>query len=213
MPILAGEAHPSGPEDRPFADRTLQVRGVAHDIFLSLSFPKPDDGVDRASNGFFSAASDPSPVPLMINFDYRGYFWQGVFGAVGFDVRIKRREPDAMPWKDLESLQQGIRIQSIALNQARKNDNSESRQQWAEPFLSQLNGVPCVLQFVSAGNDPKHEWRYYFQFEDDYALEIRVTMVDNSTRPGLVQSDWRPRAEAFANKLLSTVKVRIAQLK
>jgi hypothetical protein len=212
MPLFAGEAHPNGPEDRPFAERTIQTQGKARNIFLTLAFPKPDHIVDWAPNGFYSAA-DPFPYPLTLTFDYTGYFWQGVFGRVGFDVKINKRKPDLMPWTDLESLLQDIRIQMLDHNLVTKNDTSENHRKWEEPSLSQLNGIPCVQQYVSKGNHSNAERHYYFLFEDDYALEVIIEMVDNSTRPGLTQSDWRPRAEAFGTKLLSTVKVRIEQVR
>jgi hypothetical protein len=106
-------------------------------------------------------------------------------------------------------LLQGIRIYANNRNEVTKNGPFETRQLWRDPFLSQLNGIPCVQQYVSNGKNLNAEWHYYFLFEDDYALEVIIQMVDNSTRPGLTQSDWRPRAEAFGTKLLSTVKVRV----
>ncbi len=208
MPMFAGQAHPSGPEKRPFAERTITVQGNTKDCVLTLGYPKPDDIVDWAPKGSYSAM-DPWRIPLTLVYEYRGHFWQGVFGGVLFTVKINARKEASKPWTDLESLLEGVRIQRIAHNQATKNNHPENRQEWMEPVQAQLNGIPCVQQYIYWGNDPKGYWLYYFPFEEDHALELEVRMVDNSNRPGLTQSDWRPRAEEFAKRLLSTVKVRV----
>jgi len=208
MPLFAAPAHPSGPEDRTFTERTIWIQGEVKDIFLTISYPKPDDIVDWTKQGSYDA-SDSFPFPLTLSFEYKGHFWQGVFGTVGFQVKIKKGKADLMPWKDMDALLQGVRTHQIARNQVTKNDTSKSRQVWMEPVLSQLNGIPCIQQYVQVGSNPMGETHYYFPFEEDHALEVVILMVDNSDRPGLTNSDWRPRAEAFANRLLSTVKVSV----
>jgi hypothetical protein len=216
MPLFASPAHPNGPEERTFTERTIRILGKKEDIVLTFAYPQPDDVVDWTQGGSYNA-STPFPFPLALRFEYKGYFWQGVFGTVGFDVKINRRKPDSynkgqqetMPWRDIDALLQGIRAQAIAHNQATKNERLENRQEWMEPYLSQLNGIPCIQQYVQLGNHPKERTHYYFPFEEDHALEVIIRLVDNSDRPGLTNSDWRPRAEAFANRLLSTVKVSV----
>lgn len=208
MPMLAGQAHPNGPEKRPVAERTIRIQGKTQDCVLTLAYPKPDDIVDWAPKGSYNA-TDPYPIPLTLVYEYRGHFWQGVFGGVTVEIKINSRKPDSPPWKDLESLLEGIRIQRVAHNHATKNNPPESRQEWMEPTLTQLNGFPCVQQYVFKGKNPKGEWHYYFPLGEDHAVELMIWLVDNSDRPGLTQSDWRPRAEAFANRLLSTVRVRM----
>ena len=206
MPLFAAQAHPSGPEGRAFSDRTILIQGKEQELVVTFAYPKPDEIVDWAPNGRY-VASNYSAV-LSLTFDYKGHFWQGIFGQIGFDMIVKPRPPDAVPWKDLNSLMMALRAHWIARNEATKTERSETRQLWMEPFLSQLNGIPCVQEHVTAGNDPKGELHYYFLIDEDHALDIVVKMVDNSTRPGLPESDWRPRAEAFANKLLATVHIR-----
>lgn len=205
-PLLAGEAHPSGPEGRPFSERTVRIQGKTNDILLTLSFPKPDEIVDWTVDGSYNAA-DRFPRPLTLRFEYKGHFWQGTFGSVGLDVKIDSRKQDSTPWKDLETLLQSVRLRQIAHNQATKGEVSRSREELMEPFLSQLNGNPCVQQYVQIGVNPKEEARYYFLLDDDHALEVVLLFVDNSDRPGLTKSDWRPRAVGFSNQLLSRVKV------
>lgn len=207
IPLLAAPSHPSGPEGRTFNDRTIRIQGKEQELVVTFAYPKPDEIIDWASNGRY-VASNYSAV-LSLRYDYKGYFWQGVFGRVGFDmIVVKPRPPDAVPWKDLNSLMMALRAHWIARNEATKNERSETRQLWMEPSLSQLNGTPCVQEHVTDGNDPNGELHYYFLIDEDHALDIVVKMVDNSTRPGLPKSDWRPRAEVFAAKLLATVRVR-----
>ena len=208
MPMFAGQAHPNGPENRPFVERTIRIQDKAQDCVFSLAYPKPDDIVDWAPKGLYNAA-DPYPTPLTLVYQYRGYFWQGVFGGVTLELKINSRKPDQPKWEGLESLLEGVRIQRIAHNKVTKNNPPESRQEWMEPVLSQLNGVQCVQQYVYKGSNPKGEWHYYFPLGDDHAVELIMWLVDNSNRPGLTKSDWQPRAEAFANRLLSTVRIRM----
>lgn len=208
MPLFAGQAHPSSSENSPFNERTIRIHGEEKDLVLTFAYPKPDDIVDWTTNGHYDA-SNTFGVPLTLVFEYRGHFWQGVFGNVIFDVKINTRRPDSMPWKDMDSLLLGVHSQQISHNKKTEGDHSESRQEWLDPFLSELNGAPCIQQYVKWGDDVKKEKVTYFSFDENHAIEIHVRLVDNSNRPGLTQSDWRPRAEAFASKLLSTVKVHL----
>ena len=213
LPMAAGQAHPKGPEKRSFIERTIKVQGETRTCILTLAYPKPDDVVDWTKGGSFDAA-DPFPFPLTLRFDYDGHFWQGVFGSVGLDVSINKNKNGSPAWKDIPSLLEGIRLEQVALNKIDENDKPNRRQAWQEwmdPIASQLNGTPCVQQSVRVSNDSKGETIYYFPLEDNYAIEIEIIMVDNTDRPGLTQSDWRPRAEAFATSLLSTVRVHVDQ--
>jgi hypothetical protein len=217
--MFAGQAHPNGPEKRPASERTIRVQGKGQDFILSLVYPKPDDTVDWTLNGVYDVAK-PHATIVLIHFDYKGFFWQGVFGGVTLELKILARKPGSIPWRDLESLLDGIRIKTNERNERAKNSNELGRklqpashhdQEWMEPVISQLNGVSCVKQFVRGNKvrEAKDECYYYFPFEEDCALMLGVVLVDNSERPGLTQSDWRPRAEGFANELLSKARVRI----
>lgn len=208
MPVLAGQAHPRGPENRPFAERTVIIYGDTRDCVLSLGYPQPDgDIVDWTSNGHYDAVRAKPGLPmLMFDYEYRGHFWQGDFGDVSVTIETIARKPDYPPWKDLESLLQGIRLQNVICNEVAKHDRSDVREERLEPFVSELNGIPCVRQYVSWGYDPQGKWLYYFPIDEDHALILFVEFVDNKI-PGQPPSDWRPRAEAFANRLLATVQV------
>lgn len=208
MPIFAGQAHPNGPENRPFAERTIAIQGKTRICTLTFGHPKPDDIVDWTSNGHYDATRAHATM-LDLTYEYRGHFWQGVFGSVVLSMRTNVRKPDSPPWNDLQSILEGVRIQRLAHNRATKNNHPDGRQEWLEPILSKLNGIPCIKQYVYWGNDPKGEWLYYFPIDEDHVLELSIWLVDNGNRPGLTQSDWRPRAEAFANHLLSTVRVSV----
>jgi hypothetical protein len=217
--MLAGQAHPNGPEKRPFAERTIRVQGKTQDCTLTLAYPKPDDMVDWTTGDIYDVAK-PHATTLLIHFDYKGFFWQGVFGGVTLEIKIDARKSDSPPWRDLASLLERVRIKTKERNERAKksNDldvklhpNSRHDQEWMEPALSQLNGIPCVQQFVR-GNKAKvakDECYYYFPFDEDHALVLGVVLVDNSDRPGLTQSNWYPRAEGFANQLLSRVRVHV----
>ena len=207
MPAFAGLAHPSGPEDRPFTERTIRILGTKEDAFVTLAYPKPEDIVDRSSNGSYSVSS-PFSSALYLWYEYRGYFWQGKYGTVIVDVQLIKRTPNAEPIKDLNALLQAVRIRSNLRNGMTKGP-PESRQVWGEPFVSQLNGIPCVQQYMDWGTYLKVDRSYFIPMEEDQALEIQISVVDNSDIPGKPPSDWLPRAEAFVSQLLSTVKVRV----
>lgn len=208
MPIFAGQAHPSGPENRPFSERTIAIQGMTRNCTLTFGHPKPDDIVDWTSNGRYEAFR-PHATMLDLIYEYRGHFWQGVFGSVVLSMRTQVRKPDSPPWTDLQSLLEGVRIQRIAHNQATKANHPDGRQEWLEPVISKLNDIPCIQQYVFRGNNPKGEWLYYFPIDENYVFELSLWFVDNSNRPGLTKSDWHPRAEVFANQLLSTVRIRV----
>jgi hypothetical protein len=213
MPVFAGPAHPSGPEGRPFIERTIRIQGKTQNVFLSLAHPKTDPigttngTLDFAPDGFIDAATN-RPRFLMLRFSYQGFFWQGVFGSVGLDVVIRTRKPDTASWKTLDDLMQWRRSTQLESNEASKNESSKSRQEYSDPVISELNGTPCVQQYLSHGEEKNAESRHYFPIDEDHAVEVTIKLVDNSDRPGLTESDWRPCAEAFAAKLLATVRVR-----
>jgi len=206
MPLLASGAHPRGPQDLDFSERVLIINGKDKGISLTLAFPKPDEIVDWTVGGEVDANETFSRA-LTLRFRYKGYFWQGVFGTVGLDVNIKSRKGELEPWKNFNNLLDSVSLNQRVRNQATFNENSKSRREWKDPFLSQLNGTKCVQQYVQVGYQAKDEIHYYFLLDDDHALEIVFLLVDNSDRPGLGPSDWRPRAEEFLNRLLSEIKV------
>jgi hypothetical protein len=226
MPPLAAQAHPTGPEKRPFTERTVRIQGKVMDCVLTIIYPKPDDIVDWTQNNYYDVTNN-YPVPLLLDYEYRGHFWQGVFGSVTLEIKIIARKPDLPPWKDLDSLLTGIRIKTKERNEKANKSNelgkklhpqSHRDQEWLDPLLSQVNGVPCIQQNVRGNftKDAKDECYYTFLFEEDFALQVGIRLADNSDRPGfwgggskLTSSDWRPRAEGFAKRLLSAVKVRV----
>lgn len=208
MPILAGQAHPSGPESRPFSERTIVIQDGATNFIMKFGYPKPDNIVDWTTQDRYKA-SDSYSVPLVLHYDYRGHFWQGILGGVTFEVIIKTRKNNMKSWSDINSLLYEITNEREKNNIITKGNRAEDRQEWMEPVKSDLNGVPCIRQYVFWGNDPKGEWHYYFPFDENHAIELKIALVDNSDRPGAPRSDWRSRAEAFANRLLSTVYVVI----
>lgn len=208
MPVFAGLVHPSGPEERPFTERNIRILGTKQDALVTLAYPKPEEFVDHTSGGKYSVSSSPSSV-LYLWYEYRGYFWQGKYGTVILDIKFINRKVDAEPIKELNALLQAVRTRSNMRNERTKGDLGDTRQVWSEPFVSQLNGVPCVQQYVDWGKNMKGDGLYYIPFEDNQALEIQISISDNSDTPGKPPSDWRTRAEAFANRLLSSVKVQL----
>jgi len=208
MPIFAAPSHPDGPDDRAFKERTIRFHGKDRSAFLVFSSPEPDITVDWVSEGEI-AIPGTHPALLMLTFNYTGYFWQGVFGKVGFDVNIHSRKDSLPPWIDMNALLESIRTHQISRNEITKNDSPKNRQELLTPVLSDLNGTPCIRQYVKNGVNPAGEVRYFFLFDQDHVIEIVSSLVDNSERPGLPQSDWRPRAETFSARLLATVKLRI----
>lgn len=206
MPLFGGQAHPKGPEGRPFAERTITIHGRTQDCVLTLSYPQPDDIADRVQNGYY--VKDKWDSPFGLEYNYRGHFWQGDFGTLDFSLIIECRVQDSPPWKDMESLLKGIPLQHAAHNQKQKNYPPKDRQEWMEPSLSQLNGIPCVQQYVYRGFDPKGEWLYYFPIDEDHVLVLSFWFVPNRIPGQSAESDWRPRAEALANQILATVRVR-----
>ncbi len=204
MPSIAGVANPRGPEGRPVTDRTIRFVGKSHEANVRVAYPAPDDMVDRTANGEYDVDLT-YPSVLYLGFEYNGFFWQGRFGKVGFRIELVRRQPDTPVWKDMDALLAWVRADALSRN-ARSGDRV-----WNEPTVSLLNGVPSIrLDADYIKGHPKDVRRFYFPFEEDFALEITVDLVDNSNRPGLTKSNWRPRAEDFREKLLSTIKVSVS---
>lgn len=115
------------------------------------------------------------------------------------------------PWDSIDDVlhlwQESVRMG----NQDQHASNApEDRQLGDMPVVRTDFGVPCVqiLRTRSEGG-PKDDRQYYFLFEPDYQIELNIELVDGSDRPGLAKSDWRPRAEAIADKILQSVKVRV----
>lgn len=207
-PVFAGPAHPSGFEDKPFNERTIRLQGREKYALITLAYPTTDVVVDNVVNGIYHT-SNPHGHPLSLDFEFQGYFWQGVFGTVSFDVSIETRKPESTPWTDMESLREWIRNRGNERNQKNKDAPDRVRTQLMNPFVTQLNGISCIQENVHRGYDTKAERNYYFPFDEDHAIRIRLRMVDNSDRPGLAESDWRERAEVLGERLLSTVRVLV----
>lgn len=208
LPAFAGPAHPSGPEDKPFTERTIRLQGRENYALITLAYPTPDVFVDWVVNGNYYA-SNPHGWPLSVDFEYQGYFWQGVFGSVTFDVIIEARNPESPPWVDVETLREWIRNRGDARNQKNKGAPADVLTQYLNPFVAQLNGIPCIAEDVHWGYDKTAERNYYFPFDENHAIRIGLRMVDNSNRPGMPESDWRERAQVFGARLLSTVRVLV----
>lgn len=212
MPLLAGPAHPKGPEGRSLVERTLRIHGVTKDCVLTLAYPKSDEpSLARVAGqdywAFMPDARNDLPL-LILNYDFQGHFWQGVFGSTSFEVGIAQRNREAAPWSNLESLQEHLDKQGLGYNLRQMKNPPTTRGERQKTETVELNGTRWVIQREISGGDPDLFY-YYFPFEEDYALKIRIWHVDNSHRPGLPHSDWRPRSETFAKQLLATVKVRI----
>jgi hypothetical protein len=205
MPVFANPVHPADSEGKPFKERSIVFYGAGRQAVLILAYPDPDEIVDRIDSAGVDVYGKYQ-TPLGMNFNYPVHFWQGIFGRVGFDINIKGNKSGSPSWDGLPDLLQTLRSHQITRNELTKRESSESRQEWLMPEISELNGYPCVKQSVRVGNNPDGELHYYFLFDRDRAIEIKLSLVDNSTRPGLAVSDWRPRAEEFMTKLLSSVK-------
>jgi len=204
MPLFAGKAHPKGPEGRPFTEHSMTFRGDGKNCVLTLSYPKPDDIGDRV-HGSYQVDGFDSPFALFYN--YRGHFWQGEFGSLAIGLYIIPRPAKSPPWKDIDSLLKGIQMKRTSDNKETSGNSPEARQEWMEPFLSQINGIPCVQQYVYRGFDPKGEWLYIFPIDENHALEISFHFIRNRIPGQPDKSDWRPRAEELAKRILATVKV------
>jgi hypothetical protein len=202
MPTIAGVANPRGPEGRPVIDRTIRFIGKTSDATARIAYPTPDDMVDRAINDSY-VINPHSRVPLLLRYEYSGFFWQGRFGTVKLLLEVAHRTPGAQPWKGYDGLPAWV-------TEFAKDWNSRLGDAvWENPSKVEVNGVPCILLSGRIEGRPDEVRRYYFPFEEDYALLLRLDLVDNSNRPGLTKSNWRPRAEAFREQLLSTVRVEV----
>ncbi len=115
------------------------------------------------------------------------------------------------PWDSKEDVLKLWQASVHMSNQDQRVSNApEDRQLSDAPVIRTDFGTPCVqvLRTRSEGG-PKDDRQYYFLFEPDYQIQLTIELVDNSDRPGLTKSDWRPRAEAIADKILQSVKVRV----
>ncbi|MFM7697454.1 MAG: hypothetical protein ACKO5X_02325, partial [Limnohabitans sp.] len=124
-------------------------------------------------------------------------------------VIIEARNPESPPWVDVEQLRKWIHNRGKERNQKNKGAPADVLRQYMNPFVTQLNGISCIEEDVHWGYDKTAERNYYFPFDENHAIRIGLRMVNNSNRPGMPDSDWRERAEAFGQRLLSTVKVLV----
>jgi hypothetical protein len=210
--IFASDAHPKGPENRPFMGRTMRIQTNTHNCFLTLAYPKAEEVFDRAPDNVYNAWEPNKDLLLSVlslDYEYRGYFWQGVFGDVSFEVKMEKREAGSPPWTTLEALREDLNVGRLPYNQNQRENPPEGRGERQEAEQVDLNGTQWIRQYESSNTDPREHWYYYLPLEEDYALKLHFWLVDNSHRPGLTRSDWHERAEAFAKKLLATVKVRV----
>lgn len=209
----AGVEHPSGPEELSMVHRTIQFEGKARNVLLSLDYPAPDEVVDWAPDNSFSVAN-PRKTALSLTFKYKGHFWQSHFGSVVFIASIFKRQEGLEPWKDMDALLKGALSRHMQYGDETTDLNvPPGTQTWMRPFISQLNGTSCIEQYVAYGNLGNAERLFYIPADEDHALQLKIWLVDNSDRPGLPPSDWLPRAQAFAGKLVSRVKIEIEERK
>ena len=208
MASNADPYHPKGPEDKRFHERSIEFRGEGRRATMTLAYPEPDEIVDWVRDGVFDVYGPYRP-PLTLNFNFSGRFWQGVFGRVGLDIDLLRKKLGTPEWNDLPDLLSALRIQQAQANGITMNDTSNSRQKWLAPEMIVLNGIPCIRESVVVGNNPGGTIRYYLLFDKNIAIELDFSLIDNSDREGLPKSDWRPRAEQFLTRLVSTITFRL----
>lgn len=216
--LVAGGVHPKGPEDRPETTRVFQIVGSHSILHLTMTFPelRPDGSLDeewvldRTIRDRFNAW-EPGIFPHVFTarFPYVGRFWQGVFGSVGFSIRIWRKDERCKEWSTLQSLHEYRVQETLEGNQKQMLNNPSERYLRSNPEISTLNGFSYVYQTQNAGSHLKDTQYMYFLFESDCHVELELNLVDNSNRPGLTKSDWRPRAEAVMTDILRSVKVRV----
>lgn len=202
MPTIAGVANPRGPEGRPVIDRSIRFVGKASEVRIRIAYPTPDDVIDRSANDSHQITPQ-SLVPLLLRYEYNGFFWQGRFGTVKLLIEFEKRKPGLPPWNGYDQLLAWV----TAFAQDWNSKPGDAI--WDAPRKIEVNGVPCILLSGRIEGRPDEVRRYYFPFEEDYALLLRLDLVDNSDRPGLTKSNWRPRAESFREQLLSTVRVEV----
>ncbi|MCA3061204.1 MAG: hypothetical protein ING60_15440 [Rhodocyclaceae bacterium] len=212
MPSFAGVANPSGPEGRPVTERTFRIVGNTHDALVSLAYPTPTDITDHVVDGKYTLVSDIQSA-LSLRFEYQGFFWQGRFGTVSVLVSRKKRQAAMPPWADLGAVVAWLKKDADAHNLSQTQmflGQLENRMVWTEPLITTLNGIPCIRQEIRRGNNRANDsWVYYFLVDQDNLVEVDLRTTDNSDRPGLAKSNWYPRAVAFREKLLSTIKVNV----
>lgn len=180
--------------------------------------------------------SDINSLVFNVDYPFRGHFWQGIFGSVDIRVEVVKRErhlefdprfehkpiPSIIegsrnwngliqrPWDSLEDVRRFWEEWNAYTNAEQiKSNRPEGRQISAPPVILNLNGTFCVQIIESKGRNIRDVRKQYFLLEPDSQVELSVELTDNSDRPGLTASDWRPRAEAIADKILQGVKVRI----
>lgn len=177
-----------------------------------------------------------NPILYRVSYPFQGHFWQGDFGDVGFHIELVKREkqlefdPKLMsrpvplvaqnartwnaliekPWDSISVVQKFWSSWGSYTNEVQLAERPENRSASDPPLVLDSFGSPCVQVLEQRGEGrPKDIRRYYFLFEPDYQIELNIELVDGSDRPGLTKSDWRPRAEAIADKILQSVKVRV----
>lgn len=204
-----GKAHPSGFENRKFFEKRFVIQGEQKSLGVEFLHPKPTDSFDllRANS---KVNGKPYWTPLSLHFEYRGLFWQGTFGAAVISFDLIKRSSDELPWVGLAELLSSLKRRTEKKRTWSRDDISSSKQHWSEPAVVDLNGMQCIRQ-DRFGSGVSTQTNFYFLFENNYAMNVRVELVDNSNRPGLPSSDWFPRAQGLANEIIATLKVSLSE--
>ena len=215
--LRAADVHPKGPEGRPLVVMPFVIMGKTRMMNLVFSCPElrqhsafGGDWLDDRTTGR-RYDLDPSRFPLIfyIRYPFVGHFWQGEFGRIGFTITpvyMKTSEGDFSTlagvfdyW--LNAVKKGNLIQreNPVLEQALNSD----------PTRVEVDGVPCVYFSKGPKAYPRETEFYCIPFEKDCQIQIEFQMVDNSDRPGLVKSDWRPRGRALLDQIKSSLRIEI----
>lgn len=177
-----------------------------------------------------------NPSFFHVRYPFRGHFWQGIFGSVFIGIEVVKRakklefdprfqaKPDPMvtegarvwnelirhPWKQTGDICSFWEHWGDYQNQLQtKTNHPENRHISTQPQVVLINGIECLRIIESHGSAPRAQEMYYFLLESDCQVQLTIQLVDNSDRPGLAKSDWRPRAEALAARIIESLKVRV----
>jgi hypothetical protein len=139
------------------------------------------------------------------HWDYKGFFWQGVFGTLSMNVLLYRK-PSSFDGSvlDLHNLE---RLISSLLESEYRDRNQGLRETGQHRFIVKLPD-----EYRKAG--PARDWLYYHKgghadsdiyakpLSDSHYLQVAFHFTDNSRN---YKTDWRQEAQALTERIMQTM--------
>lgn len=168
---------------------------------ISRDFP-PSASIDRLDFGPPSLPPLERPVRVFKkHWDYRGFFWQGVFGTLGMSINVFRKPADFDgDITDLGTLQ-ALLDSVLSADYEAHNRRADPRFRVEMPDEFQLAGANSDWLSYAVGG-PIETLGYAHALDPEHYVKISFHFIDNSRG---MKTDWRARADTLAKEVMATV--------